>query len=66
MKQFTPPPPINLSQPIPNSPLQIPQQNNLQIYNSNGQYNGYIDNGGGFNSQGSIYDQNGNYIGKVK
>ena len=38
----------------------------LNIYDQNGNPSGRIDNGGGFNSQGSVYDNNGNYIGKVR
>ncbi len=57
-------------------PVQVPPSNTaptiaappaaLNIYDQNGNLSGRIDNGGGFNSQGSVYDNNGNYIGKVR
>lgn len=42
-----------------------PAPKNLNIYDNDGNFAGRIDNGGGFNSQGSVYDSNGNYNGHI-
>jgi hypothetical protein len=38
---------------------------NIQLYDQKGNLLGNMDNGGGFNSQGSVYNSSGNYAGKI-
>jgi hypothetical protein len=37
----------------------------IELYDQQGNLLGHMDNGGGFNSQGSVYNSSGNYAGKI-
>jgi hypothetical protein len=45
--------------------IQPNKAQNIQLYDQQGNLLGHMDNGGGFNSQGSVYDSNGNSAGKI-